>query len=168
MRRLALASVMLTVLTACGSLTQNPSVTPTPVPTPDLAGRFVEVPNNQPFKYSVVAAGLLQLGGPLTAVGNTGAIGPTYNNLRLLEKLTAGKFVVTYDGYAQPDDNSNVIVKALAEGVNQSDGPYVVSFKEFNIVGIVLAVHDLHAGGPPSDFKKVKVMLEISRYVRTN
>lgn len=159
---------MITLLTACGSLTQNPSVTPTPVPTPDLAGRFVEVPNNQPFKYSIVAAGMLQLGGPLTAIGNTGAIGPTYNNLRLLEKLNGGRFTVTYDGYAQPDDNSNVIVKALAEGASQSGGPYVVSFKEFNVLGIVLAVNDVRDGRPPIDFQKVKVMLEISRYVRTN
>jgi len=143
-------------------------VNPTPVPTPDLTGRFVEVPNNQPFKYSVVAAGLLQVGGGLTTVGSTGAIGPSYNNLRLLQKLTGGNFIVTYDGYAQPDDNSNVIVKALAEGFNQGAGPYVISFKGFNVVGISLEVHDLRAGGPPSDFKKMKVMLEISRYVRTN
>jgi hypothetical protein len=88
--------------------------------------------------------------------------------LRVLSKLTGGNFIVTYDGYAQPDDNSNVIVKALAEGVNQGDGPYVISFKGFNVAGISLAVHDLRAGGPPSDFKEVKVMLEISRYVRTN
>lgn len=167
MRRLALVSVIIPLLTACGSLTQNPNVNPTPIPTPDLTGRFVEVPNNQPFKYSVVAAGTLQLGG-LTIAGNTGAVGPTYNNLRVLIPLTGGNFVVTYDGYAQPDDNSNLIVKALAEGFNQGAGPYVISFKGFNVVGISLEVHDLRAGGPPSDFKKMKVMLEISRYVRTN
>jgi len=168
MRRLALVLVIITFLSACGSPTQNPNVNPTPVPTPDLTGRFVEVPNNQPFKYSVVAAGLLQVGGGLTTVGSTGAIGPSYNNLRLLQKLTGGNFIVTYDGYAQPDDNSNVIVKALAEGVNQGDGPYVVSFRSFNAAGISLRVHDLSANGPPNDFKEVKVMLEISRYVRTN
>ena len=88
--------------------------------------------------------------------------------MRLLQKLTGGNFIVTYDGYAQPDDNSNVIVKALAEGVNQGDGPYVVSFRSFNAAGISLRVHDLSANGPPNDFKEVKVMLEISRYVRTN
>ena len=142
MRRLVLVSVIITFLSACGSPTQNPNVNPTPVPTPDLTGRFVEVPNNQPFKYSVVAAGLFHdTGGGLTTVSSTGAIGPSYNNLRLLQKLTGGNFIVTYDGYAQPDDTSNVIVKALAEAVNQGDGPYVVSFRSFNAAGRSVCVY---------------------------
>ncbi len=133
MRKLVLLSVII-FLAACAPLTQTPVGNPTSSPEADLNGRsFVGVPANQPFKYSIVGAGLLQVGG----------------------------------GLAQPDENSNVIVKALAEGREQGRGPYAVFFDGFTPVGIRMSLRDLRNDGPPSDFDKVNVMVEISRFSKT-
>jgi len=166
MRKLAVLSVII-FLTACAPSTQTPVGNPTPSPEADLNGRFVGVPANQPFKYSIVGAGLLQVGGGLVAVGSSPPRnGPTYNNLRVIGSLSEGRFTVTYDGYAQPDENSNVIVKALAEGRTQTGGPYAVSFDRFTPVGIQMSLRDLRNDGPPLNLEKVNVMVEISRFTK--
>ena len=167
MRKLVLLLVII-FLTACAPSTQTPVGNPTPSPEADLSGRFVGVPANQPFKYSIVGAGLLQVGGGLVAVGGSPpSVGPTYNNLHVIGNMSEGRFTVTYDGYAQPDENSNVIVKALAEGSTQGRGPYAVFFDGFTPVGIRMSLRDLRNGGPPIDLDKVNVMVEISRFTKT-
>ena len=164
MRRLASVSIIITFLTACGPAAQSPPGNPPPTPTPDLRGRFVEVPANQPFRYSVVGAGQLRVG-PLSASQFT--VGPTFNNLRVVGVPALGRFIVTFDGSTQPDQNSNLIVKALAEGGKPNHGPYVVFFVGFNVAGIELGLRDVTGRSSP-DFDEVKVMVEISQYVRTN
>ncbi len=168
MRKLVLLSVII-FLAACAPSTQTPVGNPTSSPEADLNGRsFVGVAANQPFKYSIVGAGLLQVGGGLViAGGSPPSVGPTYNNLHVIGNMSEGRFTVTYDGYAQPDENSNVIVKALAEGREQGRGPYAVFFDGFTPVGIRMSLRDLRNDGPPSDFDKVNVMVEISRFSKT-
>jgi hypothetical protein len=65
MRRLILVSIIATVAVACGPSVQSPGGPPGPAPTPDLSGRFVEVPSNQPFEYSVVGAGIVRVNNQL-------------------------------------------------------------------------------------------------------
>lgn len=164
MRRVVLISIIIMLVIACGPTVQNPAGTPSPAPTPDLSGRFVEVPPNQPFKYTVVAAGIVRLNNQL--VITQGLVGPSFN-LRMIGTVSVGKFVITYDGYAPPDDNSNIIVKAVAQGANGNRGPYAVSFVGFRPQGIELSLWDLKAGAPPT-FEPVDVMVEVSRYSRTS
>jgi len=166
MGKLVLLSVII-FLTACTPSTQTPVGNPTSSPEADLNGRFVGVPPNQPFRYSIVGAGVLQLGGGLVAVGSPQTVGPAYNNLHVIGSISEGRFTVAYDGYVQPDENSNVIVKALAEGSQQGRGPYAVFFDGFTPVGIRMSLRDLRNDGPPSNFDKVIVMVEISRFSKT-
>jgi len=165
MQKPVLVSIILMFLTACRPSVQIPPANPTPTPSLDLGSRFVEVPANQPFRYSVVAAGVFRVTGGLGAALSN--VGPAYNNLRVLPPVSGGRFLITYDGYTQPNQDSNLIVKALAEGANQR-GPYVVFVVGFNAGGVELGIRDLTADGPPSDLDTVKVMVEISQYVRTN
>jgi len=132
-----------------------PSPLTSPSGTVDLHGRFVEVPANQPFRYSIVAAGLVHL---------PGTVGPAYNNLRVVgSNPTTGVITLTFDGYSKPDGSFQLIIKALASDENESGGPFVVFFRGFGNDGFELRVTELN--GQRAALDAVKLMVEVSRYV---
>ncbi len=165
MRRLVLASIIITTtLTACGSVltgpngNQAPTASPSPSSSTDpLSRRFVEVPPNQPFKYSIVAAGLVGVGD---------STGPTYNNLRVTDfSRNNGTFKLSFDNYTQPDGSFQLIVKVVAsEGNPEVGGPFLAYFSNFSADGFVLRVTDVK-GEVPDSMEGVRLMVEVSKYV---
>ena|SRR5215471_1460035 len=161
MRRIGLSLTIIATLTACSPVQTPvgnqgaPSPLTSPSGTVDLHGRFVEVPANQPFRYSIVAAGRVHF---------PGIVGPAYNNLRVVgANPTTGIITLTFDGYAPPDGTFQLIVKALASDENESGGPFVVFLRGFGNDGFELRVTDLngHRAAPDA----VNLMVEVSRYV---
>jgi len=160
MFRLALLFTIISTTAACSSV-QTPvgnqgSASPltSPSSTVDTHGHFVEVPANQPFRYSIVAAGVVRA---------PGIVGSPYNNLRVVGfSSTTGIIKLTFDGYAPPDATSRLVVKALASDVNDSGGPFVVFFRGFGNDGFELRITNLK--GLPAAPDIVELMVEVSRY----
>ena len=159
MRRLVLSLMIIATVTACSPVQTPVGNQPAPSPpasgTVDLHGHFVEVPANQPFRYSIVAAGVVRA---------PTIVGPAYNNLRVVgSNPTTGIIKLTFGGYAVPNGSSQLIVKALASDENEAGGPFVVFFHGFATDGFELKITDLnrHPAAPDT----VQLMVEVSQFV---
>lgn len=126
------------MLLGCNEGVPGPAgpVGPTGPPGPrgeptDLRGKAVELPPDQPFTYAVVAAG---------QVRGFQVRPPVYNGLRVLASSASAGLVLTYNGYREPDQTRQLIVKAIASDVNEIGGPYHVHLIGFNEQGFGLRV----------------------------
>ena len=116
------------------------------------------MPPNQPFRYFIVAAGI---------VGNNGrATGPVFNGLTVQSFASNGQVVMTFNGYQPPDDKSQLIVKAMPVFLESLKNFYVVQFEAFGSSSFAVRVADL-AGRPPNGnaIEQLQLMVEVSRYL---
>ena len=124
----------------------------------DLARSVVELPPNQPFRYFIVAAGI---------VGNAGsATGPVFNGLRVLSLAANGRVVLTFDGYRQPNERGQLIVKAMPVFLPDQNTALVVHFEAFGRAEFALRITD-GAGRPPGGnvIEQLQLMVEVSQYL---
>ena len=126
----------------------------------NLQRRVVELPPEQPFRYFIVAAGIVGIGG-----NNGRTTGPVFNGLRVQSIAANGQVVMTFDGYQQPDDKSQLIVKAMPVFLESLKNFYLVQFEAFGSNSFAVRLVDL-TGKPPNGnaIEQLQLMVEVSRY----
>ncbi len=133
-------------------------------PAPVAVGNFVQHPPGLPG-YAIVAAGIAKADGSSPSSGRA----PAYNKLAA-QVIASGKVRVTFNGYNQPNDKFQYIVKALVVfNQNVADSlklkQPVVSFDSFEKEGLVLFVTDLGAPIAVNSLRNLEFMIEVSQYV---
>jgi len=118
----------------------------------DAVAASVKHPATQ-SSYGIVAAGIVRL-------DKTTQRRPVYNGLELVA-AAVGEILIRFEGYVQPKDTFQYIVKAMPVFTAAN---VVLSFVEFREKGIALRSVTGNAPTPLAQLQNLEVMVEVSQY----